>query len=1273
MVAAVGRRAFRDWWSRWVMCLPVLLWGLCAMLLAVMPGSARAATEPIETHAEKHQSPAEPLPAAVHGILDARQWSRERGILPLSGEWLFFWQQRLTPDDVALRTGGAEAGPAARKGLMTLALPRPWNGQEVAGEELSGDGYATFALTVRMPASEEIWALHLPEINSAYRLYANGTLLAAQGVVGTNRQDERLGYMRAVRALPQAPQVELVLVVSNYHHFEGGLIRPLELGTLTELQAGGAYRTGWAVFVAAGTLALSLFMVVLYWYRREPGHLIFAGLGLLACLRAVTVSRLPSLIWPDFPSSVLLTGEYLAMFLFPAAYVLFLERLFPTESWRVVGRVVAGIAVAACGFALAVPSETFTYLRDPYQVVLLGGLAYVVGIVCFAVLRRREGAGWVLGSVLVLGLGVANDSLHYQRIIDSTDFGPIGVLLFMLGHAAVLGQRMATAYTSSEVLSRHLTDLNRTLERRVAEATRDVREGRDRLHAILASVPEAIVTVDEEGRVETFSASAEQLFGVRAGDVIGGSFLRLVSPAWEERFSQALVRHQVQKQSTFAGLGNIEVECRRQDGSSFTAVVAVNAMALDGRTVFVATVRDVSVRRRQEQEQRERQRALEEADQKLVEAERMAQLGHYEFFPRKGETYWSAGLERIWGYGPGEAPGNFYDFLELVHPDDRPRLRQSTEDTHWDSTTLVFRLVRQDGEERHIFFQGYRDRDGEGGIIREFGINQDITDRVRGEAQLKLAKEQAEAAGRMKSEFLATMSHEIRTPMNGILGMVQLLRGTRLNAEQTEYVETISYSGGALLTILNDILDLSKIEEGRLEFEATGFDLYRLARSVTDLMTPRASAKGVAVQAVFGDGLPRTVTSDPTRLRQILLNLVSNGVKFTEDGSVTLVAEVAEDLGHEVRVRFEVRDTGIGITADQQDKLFQRFTQADTSVNRRFGGSGLGLAICRHIVELMGGQIGLDSTPGEGSVFWVELPLLVERWQEEKAAPPVADALPPQRVLLVEDVEVNRRVALAFLHREGHTVEVAVNGSEAVAMAGAGDYDIILMDIRLPDFDGVEAARRIRALEDAVRAQVPILALTANVFADDIRSYREAGMDGVVAKPIQADQFRTAMVEVVGTQGASHARQAESPDKTSSPAPEEPAQRAEEGWTAETPLDEGFIAERLQTLGPDSFNTILKLGRRGVIAALDELEAALDCDGDDGTALARAAHKLAGAASNFGFAGLFSLGRAIEHAAEDGALEEARAMAEEVPALHQATVQALDAWLAGTSATPSKV
>ena len=450
-------------------------------------------------------------------------------------------------------------------------------------------------------------------------------------------------------------------------------------------------------------------------------------------------------------------------------------------------------------------------------------------------------------------------------------------------------------------------------------------------------------------------------------------------------------------------------------------------------------------------------------------------------------------------------------YIELVHPDDVARtIAEGERLAAAPGETLDFtnRYRTASGQYVWLAWNAVSDPARE----RVFAFATDVTPLKEGERALDERARRAERATEAKSAFLATMSHEIRTPMNGVIGLAELLLGTPLSAEQRGYAEKIQLAGGALLGVINDVLDLSKVEAGRLEVESLPFDLREVLAEVVQLQLPTALAKGVSLQVDVQPDLPPALLGDPGRLRQILMNLVSNAIKFTPEGAVRLEARSAPGPAGAAAVELRVIDTGIGVAEEAQQALFQPFSQGGASTARRFGGTGLGLAICRHLARLMGGEIGLQSAEGQGSTFWLRLTLPVAELQLI-AEPPLALGERPgagMRVLLVEDNAVNQLVAGQMLRNLGCDVDVVPDGVEALATLRDIAYDLVFMDCLMPRMDGIEATRRLRAGEAGPR-QPPVVALTAHAMSGDRQACIEAGMNGFLTKPLTAHDLAQAL------------------------------------------------------------------------------------------------------------------------------------------------------------------
>ncbi len=408
----------------------------------------------------------------------------------------------------------------------------------------------------------------------------------------------------------------------------------------------------------------------------------------------------------------------------------------------------------------------------------------------------------------------------------------------------------------------------------------------------------------------------------------------------------------------------------------------------------------------------------------------------------------------------------------------------------------------------------------------------DLTKRVDESAESAL---EARRAAQAKSDFLAMMSHEMRTPLNGIIGMTSVLLSRDFGSADRDYLETIRQSGETLLTLINDLLDFSKIEAGCLDLESETFPLSDAIQGALQMVKSLAAHKGLTLAATVDPRLPVVVRGDVVRLRQVLLNLLSNAIKFTPQGCIELKADLASENANAYELRFSVTDQGIGMTPEQQSRLFKPFSQAETSTARRFGGTGLGLAISKRLTEMMGGQIGLTSAPGKGSSFWftAQLGKPEEEEGETDSSPAIETALQATStaqasILLAEDNPINQKVAMLMLRRLGYSVDVVQTGAEAVQAVAFKRYDLVLMDCQMPDMDGFEATRHIRA-SGGVSAAIPVIAMTANAFAKDREACLAAGMTDYLAKPVRERELAAKIKHWLGTRDSTDAAPMPSP------------------------------------------------------------------------------------------------------------------------------------------------
>ncbi len=689
-------------------------------------------------------------------------------------------------------------------------------------------------------------------------------------------------------------------------------------------------------------------------------------------------------------------------------------------------------------------------------------------------------------------------------------------------------------------------------------AEEKLRESERQFRTLTEATLEAIA-ITEKGKILEVNRAYTALFGYEPSEIVGESALKTAAPE-----SRDLIRDHIS--SGFEGL--YEAVGLRKDGTRFDIEIHGTASTYRGRPVRVSAIRDITERKRAEKEiknlnetleQRVEERTaqlqeaiteLRENEQRLRQSEERYELvlegsndGFFDWDIPGGEIFWNERLFEIAGLSRETFTPTLDGFFELVHPEDREEYGRRLNDylAHGGDFEEEFRLRHSSGEYRYCLVRAMAQRDERGIAYRLAGPLRDITERKRAEEEirdlnttlerrveertaqlestvydLEIARVEAESASRAKSDFLANMSHEIRTPMNGVIGMTDLLMDTPLDAEQRDYAQTVKLSGENLLVIINDILDFSKIEAGKMRIETIDFDLRTAVEDVVVLLAERAQEKGLEIASLIEYDVPTALRGDPGRIRQILTNLVGNAIKFTEEGEVTLKVEITDNLDDDAEIRFSVSDTGIGMSAEQQHTLFQSFTQADTSTTRKYGGTGLGLAISKQLVDIMGGEIDVESAPGAGSTFCFTLRLAKQSAPAEPPRP-LGD-LKELRMLVVDDYETNRRILQKQLSSWGvendvsEDVWVAIEKLRAAAKAGE-PYDLAILDMQMPGMDGLELARKIK--EDPTISSVRLVLLTSIGHRGEGEQSRQAGIEAYLTKPVRQSELYNVLATVM--------------------------------------------------------------------------------------------------------------------------------------------------------------
>ncbi|HEX8978365.1 MAG TPA: transporter substrate-binding domain-containing protein [Parasulfuritortus sp.] len=671
-------------------------------------------------------------------------------------------------------------------------------------------------------------------------------------------------------------------------------------------------------------------------------------------------------------------------------------------------------------------------------------------------------------------------------------------------------------------VERKTRDLSRSLAN-LRAANQSAEDASERLAATLAAIPDLLFEFDLNGRYLDVHTSNPALLLAPKADLVGRRVADVL-PAEAARIGEAVIASAAANGSDYGR--SIELEIGGEP-HWFELSAARKGGTDSARQTVLLLSRDITARRQAELElmRVKEQNLLAERDRMFKALFNAAPVA-VSYSKSDEVLFVNHRFRELFGYRPDEIP-TLGEWWLKAYPD--PQYRDNVK-ASW---AAEIRKARQGDGNVSGFECRVTDSRGEvhdvliGGQILDHGLIGTFTDISRlkqVEAELKQAKELAEAANVAKSAFLANMSHEIRTPLNGVLGMAHLLRRSGLDPKQVEQVEKIEVSGKHLLGSINDILDLSKIEAGKLTLDAGDFRLGELLNDVTAIIVDRVNEKGLRL-LVDVSGTPQLLHGDRARLAQALVNYLSNAVKFTERGDVVLRSRKIEETASGYLLRFEVEDTGIGIRPEDQARLFGNFEQADNTVTRKFGGTGLGLAITRKLAQLMDGEAGVVSEPGRGSTFWFTARLGKGREETGTTAGHAGNGAEPTlrcdhggtRVLLVEDEPINQEVAKMLLEDAGFVVDLAWNGREAVDLASRHGYALILMDVQMPEMGGLEATRAIRALPG--HARTPILAMTANAFAEDRTRCSAAGMNGFISKPFAPDKLFETVLKWVPAEG----------------------------------------------------------------------------------------------------------------------------------------------------------
>jgi PAS domain S-box-containing protein len=759
------------------------------------------------------------------------------------------------------------------------------------------------------------------------------------------------------------------------------------------------------------------------------------------------------------------------------------------------GGVLVGAGIGAMHYTGMAAMQMSLDLRyDPFMF----GLSIVVAVVLATLalwirfgLRTLRLPDWMLTAFSAGVMGCAIAGMHYTGMAAARFVGqlPPGAVPQHGSTFLALAITLITIAVTVFVLG-----VNGLLRYRVMY--RQLSESEAWMRALLTTTVDGVITVDRDGLIHEFNASAERIFGWPRDEIVGRNIRVLMADA-ERSEHDGLLNYLRTENSLIPGKGS-EVVAVRRDGSLVPIRRALGHARLAERDLFVLFITDISERRAIMQ-------ALRDSEQQF-----RSLIGNIPGISFRSSQAFDApplfisdNIERLAGYPASDFVGvnRTRTLASLICEEDRERVGAEISRSIDDLAPyqVEYCLLHANGSKRFMWEHGAVTQDESKPEIRWIdGVILDISERREMEQQLRAAKEVAERAAAARASFVANMSHEIRTPMNAILGFTDVLLDTELDSEQRRHLDTVRKEGRSLLRLLNEILDTAKLDKGAVELEPDDFSLLSLIDELASTFGTNAHSKGLEIEIIYDPALPAWLHGDELRMRQVLGNLLDNAIKFTAEGKVSLCARAEHGQLH-----ITVQDTGIGIAPERINAIFDPFTQADASMTRRFGGTGLGTTISRQLVDLMGGKIWAESTQGVGTTFHVMLPLIASHHAPANSGERTDYPLPPLHILAADDVPQNLELLSLLLSKRGHTLDTAHDGAEAVQLSAMRRYDVVLMDMQMPDMDGLAATRAIRRREQRDgTAALPIVAMTASVLAAHREASAAAGMNGFASKPV---------------------------------------------------------------------------------------------------------------------------------------------------------------------------